>query len=92
MNVHRDQRSGQDDRAVEGEAAAGNEAIGFEQPAGIVLEEIEDPRADDAAQRRERPDRVQRVHVELALTQPACRGEAADQDPERDGEAVPGER
>ena len=70
----------------------GEQPVGCQQPAGIMLEEIEDARPHDPTQRREPGEGVHRLQVQVALTQPARRREGDDEDAQRDREAVPRQR
>jgi len=69
-----------------------NSRAGRQQCAGVVLEQVEQPCADDAAERRERDERVHRLDIQVALTQPACGEHGTDQDPDGDRQSMPRQR
>jgi hypothetical protein len=75
--------------SVEGEATRSKPGTGVEEPA--VLREVAEPPPDKSADDQNHADCVERLRVEPAPPRLASRDHAADQDPDRDRDAVPRE-
>lgn len=82
----------EDDRAVEGEALGADPAARMDQSAGLVLDQVQNPRAHDAREHRDGDEVDEHVRVQPLLTGKAGAEPASRDDPHRDHQAMPRER